>query len=346
MKKTEIRLSIVIPTYNALKFLDVCLESIINSNAKNYEIIIVDNGSTDNTIKLIRSKYNQVLKGSLKIIPLFKNFGPARARNVGVASSRGQFIGFLDSDTIVDKNWSQRALACFRKNRSTGAVQCKLLLQRERGRIDYVGEFLGDKGFLVQLAQHREIDRGQYDKEQNILAAKSAGMFIRRDVFDRVGGFDEDYFIFVEETDLGWRCWLAGYKVVLCPHSIVYHYFSATKDIVDKNFNNHLVRFHGTKNYLTTLTKNLSFLYLVRILPIHIFLWSCLAIFYFFRGDRDSSVNIIKGICWYFCHLTSIINKRRLIQNKRRITDNKLFLKHKMFRHVSLLSMIKRFLYT
>jgi GT2 family glycosyltransferase len=152
-------------------------------------------------------------------------------------------------------------------------------------------------------------------------------MFIRRDVFEKIGGFDEDYFIFVEETDLGWRSWLIGYRSIFCPGSVVYHLFSNTKNIVDKNTNNHLIRFHGTKNYIMTLIKNFGFQRLVYTLPIHIIIWLGLAVFLFIKGKFRSGFNILKGIWWNLVNLHKTLNKRRYIQSKRVLSDRLLFKK-------------------
>ena len=155
---------------------------------------------------------------------------------------------------------------------------------------------------------------------------------------------DEDYFIFVEETDLGWRLWLAGYEVILCPKSIVYHYFSATKDIVAKSFNNHLVRFHGTKNYILTLYKNLSIRYLIKILPIHIALWLSLAMYLIFTGNFRSGLNIFKGILWHFPNFLTNTQKRMSVQKMRVVSDSVIFESMSLMKNISIIDLVKKFM--
>lgn len=324
MSKQKIIFSIIIPTFNAKKYVSKCISSILKNAYPNYKIIVVDNGSTDDTLNYLREKFSKELE-KIKFIVLDRNYGPARARNEGVKVAQGQYLAFLDSDTLVEKNWISEALECFQKNNKVAALQCKLLLMSKKNHYDYAGEYLGSLGFLVSVAEYGEKDRGQYDSFRKILAAKSAGMFIRKDVFNKIGGFDEDYFIFLEETDLGWRCWLAGYEVIFCPKSIVYHHFSATKNIIDKDLNNYLARFHGTKNYIMTLYKNLSWTYLVKILPIHIFLWLCLSFYLVLTGNLTSSSNIFKGVLWNLTNLAKNKVKRKEIQKKRLSTDIYIF---------------------
>lgn len=316
--------SIIIPSFNVKEYLIGCLGAIFRNVYPCYEVIVVDNGSTDGSLEAVRGEFSDQ-KEKLKTISLPENFGPAKARNEGAKIARGEYLGFLDSDTQVDKNWIIEAEKCFRANDKVAAIQCKLLLLPDKTHLDCVGEYLGELGFLIPVAEHGEKDSGQYDHPFKILAAKSAGMFIRSEIFRQVGGFDEDYFIFMEETDLGWRCWLTGYQVVFCPSSVVYHHFSATKQLVDQSFYNYLVRFHGTKNYLLTLYKNLSFAYLWRILPIHLLLWLGLAGHFFLRAKYHSTANILRAVVWNLVHLSGNWRKRRNIQKQRVFSDEQLF---------------------
>ncbi len=333
--------SVIVVNYNGKNFVANCIESILKNNYSNYEIIVVDNASTDNTVSFLRNKFANRLK-LIKILELDKNYGPAKARNEGTRISNGKYIGFLDNDTEMDPNWIVEAIKEFESNENIGIIQCKLLLLKEPDRIDYVGEYLAQNGFLVHRAGFREIDEGQYNQKVEILAAKSAGMFIHKDVFEKIGGFDEDYFIFVEETDLGWRSWLMGYRTIFCPDSVVYHLFSNTKNIIDKNTNNYLIRFHGTKNYIMTLIKNLGFRQLIYTLPVHVMIWLGLASFLILRGNFRSGFNIFRGIWWNLMNLHKILYKRWYIQSSRVISDEMLF--KKIMKKQNMFMKIRQFL--
>lgn len=335
-------ISIIIVNYNGYPLLKNCLNSILKNSYDNYEIIVADNDSKDKSLKNIKIDFKNNLS-KIKLLKLKNNLGPSLARNEAFKLAAGEIIAFLDNDTEVDKNWIINALKLFQTNSKIGVIQCKLLLLDQKNKIDYVGELLGSLGFLKSIANYGEIDNGQYDKNCSILAAKSAGMFIKRKAFIDAGGFDSSYFIFMEETDLGWRTLLAGYKNIFCFNSIVYHKFSSTKDIVDPDFNNYLVRFHGTKNYIQTLIKNLSQKYLLKILPVHVFLWFSLATFLLLTGKFKSAKNIYSGIFWNLINLKETLYKRKVIQRNRKVSDHKLFVNQKFMNKTKLSYYLKKF---
>jgi len=338
--KSPVKVSVIVVNHNGKEYLQNCIFSVLSNDFENYEIIVVDNGSTDGSLAALRKKFAKNLE-KIKIIELRKNYGPAKARNEGAKIAEGEYLAFLDNDTQVKKDWITEAIKLFQRDSKIGCIQCKLLLLNEKNKYDYAGEYLNQYGFLVQRARYKETDNGQYDQEVEILAAKSAGMFIRKDVFNKIGGFDKDYYIYMEETDLGWRSWLSGYKVVFCPLSVVYHEFSTSAKILSIEKNNFNVRFHGTKNYIMTLIKNLGSRQLILILPKHLFIWFCFGFFLMVRGDFQSANNIFKGIWWNIVNLPKTLIKRKSIQSTRVISDNLLF--PIIVKKRSLLEKIKQF---
>jgi len=190
--------------------------------------------------------------------------------------------------------------------------------------LDYVGDRITQFGFLIQRAKFREVDHGQFDELSEIFAAKSAGMIVRRDVFLEVEGFDDAYFIYMEDTDLCWRIWLAVYRVVCLPTSVVYHDF----DIVTNQLSlgsKFLVKYHGTKNYVMTLLKNLNGRNLMEMLPSHLVLWTGIAVWHESKKRFTESSWIVRGILWNIMNFGTIWAKRKKIQSSiRKVPDSEL----------------------
>lgn len=319
--------SIIIVNYNGKKFIDDCISSILLSveTFSDFEVIVVDNGSDDGSIPFLKNKYKLYLE-RIKFIELDKNYGPSKARNEGIRIASGNYIGFLDNDTAVDKNWLSASVRKFESDKKIGIIQCKLLLMDDHRKLDSIGEWIGKNGFLVNVVQNGTLDEERYNKEFKIFSAKSAGMFIRKDVLDMAGGFDDDYFIYMEETDLCWHSLMAGYENIFLPDSIVFHKFGTSAAILGKKKTGYILRFHGAKNYILTLFKNLNTANLILILPVHIFLWVGLAYFgLIYKRRIDYFVYIHKGILWNIANILKSIKKRKLIQKRRIVSDADIF---------------------
>jgi len=216
--------SIVILNYNGKKFLNKNLTSVFQSDYPNFEVILVDNGSSDQSVNFVKSHFRQT--ANFKIIVNSKNLGASEGRNIGIKNARGEIIVFLDNDTIVHPKWLTTIVHELKKDPSLGAVQCKILRAENPKLIDSTGGFLDYFAFATQRGL-MEKDIGQYNTQTEIFYAGGAFAF-KRTVLNEIGLFDPDYFIWYEETDLCWRTWLAGYRIVYLPNSIVYHYGSGT----------------------------------------------------------------------------------------------------------------------
>jgi GT2 family glycosyltransferase len=313
--------SVIIINYNGRKYLENCLKAVFLNVYPNYEVIVCDNGSTDTSLEMLNkltSKYP-----NLKIVALDRNYGPSLARNKGVVVAKGIYLAFLDNDTQPEKNWLIDPVKEMEQDKTIGACQCKLLLMEDHKRIDYVGDYLSQFGLLVQRVPGGDIDNGQADEKVEILSAKSAAMIMRKEAFDKAGGFDPDYFIYVEETDLAWRVWLAGYRIIFIPESRVYHEFGTSNTILG-DFQQYLNKFHAPKNYLMTLYKNLETSMMLKIVPVHFLLWVGVAGWFVMKGQFKLAGYILKGLLWFILHLLQNTQKRILIQKSRKISDAKL----------------------
>lgn len=317
-------LSIIILNINGADLLKNCIKSILRSNLikskSKFEIIIFDNGSNINEIESYKSI--KKLDSRIKIMLSKKNLGPAKARNLASNKAKYKYICYLDNDTEVDKNFHKKPLSIYKKNNNIGIIQLKLL-KYNTNKFDYAGDYISNYGILKRVIDTGKIDFGQIKTGTQILSAKSAGMFISKKAFLDSGGFDKDYFIYCEETDLGWRVCLKGYKNIFCNESVVYHHWSSSA-IILSNIKDYLNFFHGSKNYIITLYKNVEAKNQYLTLYV-IFFWIMLSLFYFLTFKFKRSYYILSGIRFFLFNIKKINKKRKTIQKKRLINDKELF---------------------
>ena len=229
--------SIINVNYNGKNYLEKCLESLTKVKYSNLEIIIVDNNSTDESIEFVKNQYPSII-----IIKLDKNHGFAEPNNIGVKNARGDFLLFLNNDTIVTPNFIDEMVnvAC----NDTQIAICQSLLLLPNGDVDSSGDFIDKLGVAYN-------SKMRVEKVKEIFSARGASMLVRRNVFEKLGGFDKKFFVSFEDVDFGWRSWILGYKTVVVPKSIVYHYGGKTT----KSIKNELA-FHGLKNQLSMKITN------------------------------------------------------------------------------------------
>jgi GT2 family glycosyltransferase len=213
--ESENSISIVIVNYNGKDFLLNCLESIFACDYKNFEVILVDNKSTDNSSDLAKEKFPKI-----KVVYNEKNLG-ASGRNSGILKAKGKFIVLLDSDTIVPSNWLFEFLKSYEQH-GYGLYQGKLLFMDEPEKINSAGCMLNIFGFSFARGSG-EIDKGQYDDQFEISFPASTCAFMPKDIFEKIGLFDIEFFAYVEDTDFGWRALMQGIPSYFVPKVVVFH---------------------------------------------------------------------------------------------------------------------------
>jgi GT2 family glycosyltransferase len=214
-------ISIVIPTWNGARYLPVCFNALRRQTLAPYEIILVDNASSDETIDLVTRDYPEV-----HLIRLPENRRFAGACNVGMRVAHGEFVALLNNDTEADENWLANVLATFRAHPEAGFLASKLRLFDQREKLHSAGDFYSVRGVPGNRGVW-EVDRGQYDSDY-VFGACGAASVYRRTMLDQVGLLDETFEFSCEDVDLSWRAQLAGYPCAFAKDAIVYHKISAT----------------------------------------------------------------------------------------------------------------------
>lgn len=298
--KGDVVISIIIPCFNAEKFIRGCLDSILQSRFGNFEVVVVDDDSKDKSREILKN-YERLPQ--IRIFYLDKNQGPAKARNLGVKNSSGKYILFLDADTEIETNCLEAVVDKLERDQKVGALQTKLM--RGKGRkIDAAGHSLSFFGFPYEIGVGE--DESAHNRETVIFGARSAGMGIRKDLFLKIGGFDEDYFIYGEETDLSWRVWLAGHEVHYFPKAKVYHFQKSTLSEKTK----YRIFYEGAKNNTSNILKNAPLSILFWMLPLYLLGWVVVGLNLILQKRFRSATWIYRGVWWNLTNLGETIKKR------------------------------------
>jgi GT2 family glycosyltransferase len=203
--------SVVIPNWNGERWLPQCLDGLARQTQAPGEVIVVDNGSADGSLELLR---NSPLKP--KVIELGRNTGFAYAANRGVEAGRADAVALINTDVVLAPDWIARMSARLATDAGLAAVACKMLQMGDDGEVYDAGDILRRDGVCEQRGRFRK-DDGSYDAPGEIFAACAGAALYRRSAVDAVGGFDERLVIYLEDVDLGLRLQLAGWRCAYEP---------------------------------------------------------------------------------------------------------------------------------
>lgn len=313
MKKTSTDdplVSIIILTYqNGLRHVKRCFASLEKITYKNYEIILVDNNSLDNTITFVKKRFPKVT-----IIANKSNLGFCRGNNQAVKFTRGKYILFLNNDTVVTPSFLNILVEILEEDKTIGVVQPKIRQLIKKNKLDACCSFITWTGFLYHYGYSQNQNNKKYNKRISMYSAKGACFLTRKDLIDRIGLFDEDYFAYFEETDFCHRVWLSGHKVEYIPESEIFHLGGANK----KEDHPVSLQYISYRNRLVTYIKNVGTKYLIIILPLHLALILGVVIMFAITGRVRHSLSIFKAILWNAFHLNETLIKRKRIQGKLR----------------------------
>lgn len=194
------------------------------STYSNYEVIVADNASTDDSLSFLRATFPEVT-----ILQMPVNYGFARGYNEALKQVIAKYYILLNSDVEVKQGWIEPVITLMEGDTRIGACQPKILMFGDKSLFEYAGaaggwiDFLGYPFARGRIFDYCEQDNGQYDSNERVFWASGAAMFVRADLYHDLKGLDEYFFAHQEEIDFCWRLQLAGYQVMACPASVVYH---------------------------------------------------------------------------------------------------------------------------
>jgi GT2 family glycosyltransferase len=211
-------LSVIIPNWNGKDFLPECIDSLQKQTFRDFEVILVDNGSTDGSVQFVQERYGDFIR----VIRNPKNLGYTGGNNIGIRSAHGQYIVLLNNDTLTEPTWLEALTKAIGPDPRVGMWSSKVLSYFRRTQIEAVGELIYWDGLNRARGQY-EMDRGQYERVEEIFFPPGCGGMYRKTIFDEIGLFDEDFFAYGDDAEIGLRARLAGYICHYVPTAVLYH---------------------------------------------------------------------------------------------------------------------------
>jgi GT2 family glycosyltransferase len=303
------RISIILVTWNSASYLPRCLDCLDAQTFKDFEIVLIDNGSTDGCLESLESRWPRLL---LHIERLGENRGFAAANNIGAHLARGSWLALLNSDAFPDPDWLKNLFQAAEHYLEFSFFASRQLQANARNLMDGAGDVFHISGLAWRRYACFPADQFGLDPVEVFSPCAAAALYSRQ-AFLQVGGFDEDFFSYHEDVDLGFRLHLQGFRCMYVPDAVVYHIGSATLG-PQSDF----ALYHWQRNFIWSFIKNMPSTLLWRALPAHLIANFVYQINYTFRGRGGI---LLKAKRDALRGLSSILRKRHMIQKIRKISN-------------------------
>lgn len=312
---------IIICNYNGEKYLDACLTSLRKTTYPNFKVLFIDDGSTDKSLNMFES-----LAGKDKRFELIKNInnlGLTKSRNKAIKLSSADILVFLDNDTEVTPRWLSELVRTLTSFEGIGAAQSKLVDFKNRNKLQHAGiKLIPYTGWGAPISQGKSPDSYQISEE---IIGLGASLAVKREIAEKIGGFDEKLIHYTDDLDFSWRIWIAGYRIVSCPMSIVYHWSKGESSIRVRGGKRSAVYFHLCKNSLRSITKNYQINNAIKYVFTSIVINLSRAFLVLIkRKDTSALSGTLKGIGWYLINIGDTLLERKKVQKTRIFTDRKI----------------------
>ena len=278
--------SIIIPNYNGIKYLERCITSILVLMDTELEIIIIDNASTDDGYTWIKEKYPHILFKQLG-----QNYGFSLAINKGIKLAKGEYVLLLNNDTELQKGFLEKLLEVIQKDSKIFSVCSQMIQYHNPTLIDDAGDEYNLLGWAYKRGDGQAVDT--YNKRERIFSACAGAALYRKSIFEEIGYFDENFFAYMEDVDISYRALIHGYKNMYCPEAKVLHIGSATSG---SKYNAFKVRL-AARNNIYVPYKNMPFLQLIINMPFLVVGYLVKYIFFVKKGfGKEYKEGFLEGL--------------------------------------------------
>ena len=265
--------SVIIPNFNGMAYLDGVLSGLECQTVRNFEVILVDNGSSDGSCAFVASSYPWV-----HMIELPENFGFCKAVNEGIKASRAPYVLLLNNDIEVTPDFIEEMLAAIRRHKKAFSCAARMIQFHDRDRLDDAGNYYCALGWAYARGKGKDIHT--YEKEEKIFASCAGAAIYRRKIFEKIGYFDEEHFAYLEDMDVGYRARINGYEIWYAPKAMVYHVGSGTSG----SRYNHFKTRYSSRNNVYLIYKNMPLLQIILNLPFLIVGFGTKLLFFTLKG--------------------------------------------------------------
>jgi GT2 family glycosyltransferase len=302
-------ISVLIPNWDGRVHLEDCLSALRTQTRRDFEVVMVDNGSQDGSVPFVRERFPEV-----RVLALNENRGFAGGNNAGIAVAQGEFIALLNNDTLADPGWLAALHRATQAQAEYGMWASRVVLFDQPELLDSAGDGLTVAGAPfkhghLQLAIH-------YDQPREVFGPSGAAALYHRRVLEELDGLDEDFFLIHEDVDLAFRARLRGYRCQYVPEAVVRHKVNASLGYMSREY-----VFYGQRNLEYLFLKNLPFFLLLRCLPAHL-CFDLLAFGHFALRGHGLTFLQAKGAA--LRALPAVLQKRRALQKQGRVSASSL----------------------
>jgi len=311
--------SIIILNYNGKNLIQECLKSVFNTDYKRFEVIVVDNASGDNSLSAIQEFFGK--KENLKLLALDKNYGYSRGNNLGFThiNPKSKYVVFLNNDTVVARDWLKALVRVMEEDESVGAAMPRIL-NMDAPHENCVTGFIDVFGGVALPTQ------GDMKVLTRCFFASGCAAMVRKDVINRVGLFNPNFFAYYEDTDLSWRIQLHGYSVVVVPDAVIVHKGGATSSKASA----YLISFETGKNKLYAFVLNYCLKNLFKygfwlIFSYFLDIGTNLILYTVRKNKRylEAGIGQITGIFYIITNIRRIWKERMQVQHRlRKVKDD------------------------
>ena len=275
--------SIIIPNYNGANYIRECLDSLKEQTYRDYEVIVVDNCSRDGSADIVAAEYPEV-----RLNRLDQNYGFSRAVNEGLRMSEAPFVLLLNSDTRVDADFTGALVKAIAGDERIFSAASKMIQMGNLSKLDGAGDLYSAFGWAYARGKGRS--SAGYTRPAKVFAACGGAAIYRRSILNEIGWFDEFHFAYLEDTDIGYRARIMGYKNIYCPEAKVYHAGSA---VTGSRYNDFKIRL-SARNNMYVIMKNMPVLQIIVNLPFLLAGFMIKALFFIMIGHGRAYLSGLK----------------------------------------------------